>query len=34
VSGLRTRPQITVIIIYAIDGGESTAHCIDLGNSP
>ena len=34
VSGLRTRHQITVIIIYAVDCGESTARCIDLGNRP
>ena len=33
-SGLRTRHQITVINIYAVDCGESTARCIDLGNSP
>jgi len=33
-SGLRTRHQTAVIIIYAVDCGESTARCIDLGNRP
>ena len=34
VSSPRTRHQLTVILIYAVDCGESTAHYIDLGNEP
>ena len=33
VSSLRTRHQLTVIIIYAVDNGESTVHYIDLGKT-
>ena len=33
-SELRTRHQPTVIIVYAVDCGESTTRCIDLGNKP